>query len=205
MPSIRWFLGYFITFFFIGTQSLISAEFVKRDNAILVSGEISVGDLTKLKAKLREHGKLQINLNSPGGALIEALKIGRYIREIGLATHIPAGAECASACVTVFAGGLIRTAHDNSAIGIHMASAAFNQKLIDAMEGLIDEFGIEATPYLVALFEEWAASAMLQQVYFILESGVSLRLLEATTQVSHDDVYWMSKEDAISVNLVNFH
>ena len=73
------------------------------------------------------------------------------------------------------------------------------------MEAVISEYGTEATPYVVAMFEELAASAMLRQVYFILQAGVSLRLLEATTNVPHDEIFWMSIDDAISVNLINFY
>jgi hypothetical protein len=205
MSPIRWLLGTLLIYLICFASLSSAAEIERKNGYILLEGEIVEGDLNRLRARLLKYGNLGVALNSPGGSLGEALKIGSFIRTSGLATHIPKSATCASACVTIFAGGLIRTAHPDSNIGIHMASAVFNDRFVQGMEAVISEYGTEATPYVVAMFEELAASAMLRQVYFILQAGVSLRLLEATTSVPHDEIFWMSIDDAISVNLINFY
>lgn len=205
MSSVRWFLATFLVWIIISAQESLSAQFERQYESILLVGEIVEGDIDRLKSTLKRYGNLRIDLNSGGGSLGEALQLGAFIRSKGLATHIPKGATCASACVTIFAGGLMRTAHPKSRIGIHMASGVFNDPFIDAMDNVIREYGVKATPYIVAMFEESAAKAMLQQVYFILESGVSLTLLQAITLVPHDEIYWLSRNDAISVNLINYH
>ena len=205
MSPIRWLLGTLLICLICFASLSSAAEIERKNGYILLEGEIVEGDLNRLRARLLKYGNLGVSLNSPGGSLGEALKIGSFIRTAGLATHIPKSAVCASACVTIFAGGLIRTAHPDSNIGIHMASAVFNDSFVQGMEAVISEYGTEATPYVVAMFEELAASAMLRQVYFILQAGVSLRLLEATTSVPHDEIFWMSIDDAISVNLINFY
>ena len=205
MSSIRWFLGTLLIWFIVLTQASLAAQFERRGGNILLKGEIVEGDLYRLKASLKNYGNLRIELNSPGGSLNEALLIGAFIRSKGLATHIPYDATCASACVTIFAGGVIRTAHSSANIGIHMASAVFNDRFVKAMDEIIIKYGTEATPYVVAKFEEIAATDMLQQVYFILEAGVSLRLLAASASIPHDEIFWMTTEDAKSVNLINYH
>ena len=120
-------------------------------------------------------------MNSPGGSLGEALRIGEFIRSTGLATHVLNNATYASACVIVFGGGLIRTASPNAKIGVHMA------------------------PLVVAMFEKIAAVGMLAQVYFILKAGVSLKLLEATTTVPHHEIFWISTDQEKSVNPINYY
>lgn len=205
MSSVRWFLGALLICLTVSVQVSLAAQFERQDRSILLEGEIVEGDLDRLRSLLQKNGNLRIDLNSGGGSLGEALELGAFIRSNGLVTHIPKGATCASACVTIFAGGLIRTAHPNSSIGIHMASAVFNDAFVNAMDALIKQYGVEATPYIVSMFEEGAAAAMLKQVYFILEAGVSLTLLEATTLVPHNEVYWLSTDDAILVNLINYH
>ena len=204
MSSIRWILGTFLVWLTVFVQAGLAAQFERQGENIVLEGEITEGDLDRLKTMVKKYGNLRIDLNSAGGLLNEALKIGAFVRSAGLATHIPKDATCASACVTIFAGGLLRTAHSNTKIGIHMGSAAFNEKFVDAMDNVIKKYGTGATPYVVAMFEEGAAAAMLKQVYFILESGVSLKLLELTTLVPHNEIYWMSIDDAISVNLINY-
>ena len=146
-----------------------------------------------------------LDLNSPGGSLGEALRIGEFIRSTGLATHVLNNATYASACVIVFGGGLIRTASPNAKIGVHMASAVLNDRFVDAMDEIIVEHGVEATPLVVAMFEKIAAVGMLAQVYFILKAGVSLKLLEATTTVPHHEIFWISTDQEKSVNLINYY
>ena len=204
MSSIRWILGTFLVWLIVFVQAGLAAQFERQGENIVLEGEITEGDLDRLKTMVKKYGNLRIDLNSAGGLLNEALKIGAFVRSAGLATHIPKDATCASACVTIFAGGLLRTAHSNSKIGVHMGSAAFNERFVDAMDNVIKKYGTGATPYVVAMFEEGAATTMLKQVYFILKAGVSLKLLELTTLVPHNEIYWMSIDDAISVNLINY-
>tara|TARA_B110000967_G_scaffold159987_1_gene165771 strand:+ start:276 stop:644 length:369 start_codon:yes stop_codon:yes gene_type:complete len=122
-----------------------------------------------------------------------------------LATHVLNNATYASACVIVFGGGLIRTASPNAKIGVHMAFAVLNDRFVDAMDEIIVEHGVEATPLVVAMFEKIAAVGMLAQVYFILKAGVSLKLLEATTTVPHHEIFWISTDQEKSVNPINYY
>jgi hypothetical protein len=204
MPTIRRILGAFIIFStMLCGQIALAAELKQVGSTLLMSGRIEEGDADKVINLLQSNRRLQLHLDSNGGSVVEALEIGEALQRYGITTHLPNGSTCASACVTIFAGGVIRTAAYDAKIGIHMASGVFNEYYIDVTKDIIREYGVEATPYLTSLFEEMAASIMMKQVYFMLNSGVSLRLLEATTAVSHLEIYWMSREDAISVNLIN--
>lgn len=44
-------------------------------------------------------------LDSPGGSFLEGLKLARYFRDTGIATHVTASSTCESACALAFLGG----------------------------------------------------------------------------------------------------
>ena len=99
---------------------------------IYLKGEIKKGDFEKLRSALKEtiDPKISltrvINLDSPGGDVIEAMKMGRLINKLRISTKVatknPADRtsrkvpdhkstppnNCSSACFFVFVGGTIR-------------------------------------------------------------------------------------------------
>lgn len=87
---------------------------------ISASGTISVGDAAVLRGLLQTEGKRTVVvLNSDGGAVTEALKIGRDLRRNDVDTFIPSDAHCLSACILAFVGGAHRTVADTGALGSH--------------------------------------------------------------------------------------
>ena len=60
-----------------------------------------------------------VELNSPGGDVVEALGIGRAIYAHSAFTRVRQGQECVSACVFIFAAGAVRTPQPSAAIGVH--------------------------------------------------------------------------------------
>lgn len=96
------------------------------DGALAATGSIDAGAAQRLAAVLDAHGGAitTLFLDSPGGALDEALAMSRLVRERGLRTHVASGAVCASSCPLVMAGGTQRAAHEGAAIGLHQFYAA---------------------------------------------------------------------------------
>jgi len=96
-------------------------------NGVLVAeGSIDPGAAMRLANEIEARGEYvkSISLNSPGGALDDAMEMGRLIRERGVATVVADGALCASSCPLVLAGGLTRTVGSQAAIGVHQFYAA---------------------------------------------------------------------------------
>lgn len=91
-----------------------------------LTGMFDVGSADRVAAEVNAHGEYikTVALDSPGGAVAEALSIGALIRDKGYETSVAAGALCASSCPLVFAGGRERVATDKSAIGVHQIYAA---------------------------------------------------------------------------------
>ncbi|MFI0842691.1 hypothetical protein [Mesorhizobium sp. IMUNJ 23232] len=90
------------------------------------TGSIQPGTADRFAAEMDERGEYvkTVSLNSPGGALDDAMAMARLIRERGLDTEVADGALCASSCPLLMAGGKHRAAGDKAAIGVHQFYAA---------------------------------------------------------------------------------
>lgn len=89
-------------------------------------GSIEPGSAARFAAEMEARGEYvkTVSLNSPGGALDDAMAMARTVRELGIATLVADGALCASSCPLFFAGGKTRSAGEKAAIGVHQFYAA---------------------------------------------------------------------------------
>lgn len=98
---------------------------------IELRGEIVEGDANRLEelipeVKARTNSfysidlpRVRLYLESDGGNLIEAMKIGRLVRSEMIETVIDVDKSCSSACVFVFAAGVERTMLYGAELGLH--------------------------------------------------------------------------------------
>lgn len=91
---------------------------------ITATGEIQPGDDEKLHGLVAalpgNTVLLGIALSSPGGNLVEGIRLATTIRSTGLATG--ANGVCASACFLMFAAGAKKFVFEGARIGVHSAS-----------------------------------------------------------------------------------
>ena len=105
---------------------------------------------------------LWVTLNSPGGDVIEALRIGRLIRQKFMYTRVTSEAECASACVFVLQAGVLRVAAVGASVGVHrpkfdamyfanlipeQGRATYNTMVMDLRKYFIGEMGGSSTAF----------------------------------------------------------
>jgi hypothetical protein len=100
---------------------------------ISISGDIAEGDTDAFKAAVKianGAGKLvsSVRLNSPGGSLLEGMRLAEVIRFGKMATNVGQGATCASACFLIFAAGETKFANYTAQIGVHGASDQTGQE-----------------------------------------------------------------------------
>jgi len=94
-----------------------------------LTGSIDPGSFERVQAEIAARGEYvkSVSLNSPGGSVSDAVKIGALMVVGEYTTSVAPGALCASSCPLILAGGKVRTASKHSAIGVHqiyaMASA----------------------------------------------------------------------------------
>jgi TPR repeat protein len=89
---------------------------------LFVSGSFNAGDGARISAAINRFSPQLIVLHSQGGIVSEAIEVADLIHQRGLATYIPAGAECVSACVYVFSAGRQRIVRGE--LGVHQLQAA---------------------------------------------------------------------------------
>ncbi|WP_245409910.1 hypothetical protein [Pararhizobium haloflavum] len=96
------------------------------EGTMLLQGAIDPGAADRFEQEIAERGEYvaTIALDSPGGAVDDALAIGRLIRERGFGTRVESGALCASSCPIVLAGGIERTVNEEAVIGVHQVYGA---------------------------------------------------------------------------------
>lgn len=104
-------------------QSTQGAEINISGHRIHIEGEIRKGDAQRFSKfaefaiENREIPITIVHLNSPGGDLQEALKVGRIIRKLEFLTAVPLSASCMSSCVFILAAGVDKIREGR--VGIH--------------------------------------------------------------------------------------
>lgn len=127
-----------------------------------------------------------VRLNSPGGDIVAAMKMGEIIRQVGASTWVGPRSVCASACILILAGGIERSMFDDATLGLHRPYmpperfAAFSRS--------------QASETYKAM--EAAVSEYLQSM------GVSQRLFERMLTVPSTKIEWISEEDAKQLRLL---
>jgi hypothetical protein len=95
---------------------------------ILIRSEVRAGDFAAFqsaadhlarttRAKLHDVPFIQVALDSPGGDVLEAMRIGRVVHERFMLTKVLR--ECSSACVLILAAGATRIVGDHAHLGLH--------------------------------------------------------------------------------------
>lgn len=161
--------------------------------AVALDGTIGGGAIVELRDAIARYDlgpRDVLLLDSPGGDLGNAAVMGRMIRRHGLATRVGAlregrlePADCASACVALFAAGTSRVLPEGSRIGIHSFRS-------------LDDGG-----RTVAEVERSARATERREVAYFAEMGVAPELEESAARVSSDDIRWLTPEEAMGLKL----
>ena len=166
-----WLIG--ILFLVLSTNALRALEFKRHSadsaglNAIAATGRIEAGDSEKLRRYLKTlPGKpnTAIYLSSPGGSLIEGLKLGYLFKEMRIKTVVEGDRPnnlCASACALAFLGGHDsqgrpwRSSTTSSLLGYHQFYCGDGQQCRDeqAAVSVILRFGRDVAAPLEIFIE----------------------------------------------------
>jgi len=159
---------------------------------ILLDGYIDALAAQRLGAVVVQEGitEADVYFNSPGGSLIAGMEIGRLLRQRGYDTHVGKrttdiheliGGVCYSACPFAYAGGVRRYLERDSVLGVHRAENRVPLPDGSSFEKLVSQ---QATEYLLAM-------------------GVSPELFAIMSQVPHDEIRGLTREEAERLMLVN--
>lgn len=147
-------------------------------------GAIAPGDGARIVTTLLENRPAIVTLDSPGGSVMDALEIGRTLREIGAETRLAGAAVCFSACPYVFVGGTERTASDDARLGVHQHS-----------------FG-ESTVLPAFLAVEDIQRGQAEVLAHLDEMGIDLRLMGPALATPSDEIYILTVDELRTWKLV---
>jgi hypothetical protein len=158
---------------------------------LAMTGAITPGTAERFKAEIDRRGDYvkTVVLNSPGGAVEDALTMARLIREKGFDTEVEAKGLCASSCPLVFAGGVRRIAEKGAAIGVHQVFAVTPTNLVSLpREG--DGFA-----------EAQRVSAECQR--HLVAMGVDPRVWIHAMETPPERMFYFTPEELVSLKLAN--
>jgi hypothetical protein len=139
--------------------------------------ELGEGFADRTIAELRRRRAVGLVINSPGGSVYEARKLGRYLRIMGLRTATDQ--TCTSACIEVLAGGVERYVTPTAKLGIHQSRVP---RRLSSHEG----------------GQLYVADAFL----YLREMGIDPDVAIAAASVPNDKILLISLSDALETGLV---
>jgi hypothetical protein len=142
------------------------------DGTALVTGTIAPGDAARFADWLAGVAGVEaLRLHSPGGSVMDALGIGRALRDAGLATVMDPGDICFSACPYILSGGVSRTVTDDALVGVHQHYFGENTAL----------------PAFLAVEDIQRGQG--EVMAYLDEMGIDVRLMEHALTTPPEDIY----------------
>lgn len=176
---------------------------------LLAGGRIDAGLPERLEQAIDADPMIaEIWLRSRGGNARAGNEAGRIIRSYpGLATRVPAGWTCFSACNFIFVGGRPRFVDEGGVFMVHVFTHTRDRWIID--EAVID--GSEATTELIASIEQSSALLATEDNDFLIRMGISRDLLtdvvyQQQAVGSEQDPstrYCLTPEEVVRYNVMN--
>lgn len=176
-----------------------ATEPVKPESKVLViaiAGQISKKALESVRAVIGQvkgdpiPAGLIVLLDSPGGDGIAAMQIGRLLRKAN--AHVFVTGQCASACVFVLAGGVVRGAPAYT-VGIHRGRITMS----DANAKIIKEVDVNEDPAAQKILLDFERNA---SAYFA-EMGMPSDLFRAMQAHQLKGVYRFSGREVVFYGL----
>ncbi|MBC7781579.1 MAG: hypothetical protein H7125_15915 [Proteobacteria bacterium] len=171
-------------------------------------GMIARGDAQRFAQELQRAGKIEeILFDSGGGSEPDGLELGRLIRKAGLATRIPAGASCASACADAFRGGVARRIEKGGRYGIHMPTIAGNPQTVQKIAGIMEKAraqgSVESAQRLIFEIEQLSAQAAARWALYVMTMGASVRIVDSGAKFLASEMNWLTRDQLVDLNVVN--
>jgi ATP-dependent protease ClpP protease subunit len=156
-------------------------EFTKLDNGIMrMSGEITDTTLVRFIYEYTswEIPPLKFEISSNGGNVIEAMALGRFIRESRI--PVAASGDCLSACFFIYMGGVERSVNRGGRLGLHRPY--FNKNFYSNL----------TTSEAERVYEENAQ----RSISYLKEMGTPQESIERMFKTSSSSMFYLSPEES---------
>ena len=179
----------------------LAAEIVAEGDTISITGQIEQDDYAHFRDALTAKPQTRVViLNSPGGRLTPAITIGREIRARKIATVIPDGAFCSSACAMIWLGGIPRDIHGNGRLGFHSARREGQADCRKAKEGsglICDEPGNDLMISWLRETELYPTDSPGGAIAWVIVIAVGL-----IAGVAPGEMRWLDRAEAMKMGLI---
>jgi hypothetical protein len=145
------------------------------NRVLKVSGSID----QQLYAAIRNHDFDVLEINSSGGIIEYAMRVGRQLRH--QTKDVRVSGNCLSACVLVLSGGVYRDATSTARIGVHRFR------------------GVQTTEKDIEIGQQKSSDI----ITYLRDMGVEIDLFQAAAAVSSDDMSYLSRADMERWKLIN--
>jgi hypothetical protein len=146
-------------------------------DVLSIAGPIGFGLTARVDDALASFDNVRVvRLNSGGGRLAEAYRLGERIRDRGLSTHV--AEECSSACVIAFASGAKRLLGPEARIGLHEVS-------------------------FPGLAPRWSESERRKYIEFLKGQGVSAGFVNNAMRRGGEGMWYPSHDQLIDAGLAS--
>ncbi len=146
-------------------------------DVLSIAGPIGFGLTARVDDALASFDNVRVvRLNSGGGRLAEAYRLGERIRDRGLSTHV--AEECSSACVIAFASGAERLLGPEARIGLHEVS-------------------------FPGLAPRWSESERRKYIEFLKGQGVSAGFVNNAMRRGGEGMWYPSHDQLIDAGLAS--
>lgn len=152
--------------------------------AMRLRGAIAPGDGDRVAEELRTNAPALVLLDSPGGSVMDALALGRVIRDLGADTRLEGSAVCMSACPYMFAAGTDRKVDEAARLGVHQHS--FGESSI--------------LPAFLAVEDIQRGQA--EVLSYLDDMGVDLRIMGPAMATPAVEIYILSEDELRDWNVV---
>jgi membrane-bound ClpP family serine protease len=136
---------------------------------------------------------LIVLLNSPGGDGLAAVEIGRLLRQAR--AHIFVTDKCASACVFIFMGGVVRQA-PNGSLGIHQARITRIDPKTQKRINVDHQRDLKAKSRLQESDQQIRA--------YVQEMGILAQFSAAMNEIPADQMRWLSQAEGKNLGVIGF-
>lgn len=159
---------------------------------VFLQGYIDTGATARLERALdgQRVRSAVVYFDSPGGHVVEAMALGRMLRERRFATSVgvrspdgvlPRPGHCYSACPFAYAGGVRRSLGPGSVLGVHRAENIVPLPDETAFQNVVSN---QAADYLAKM-------------------GISEELVTIMSEVPHDTIRELTADETVRLGLVN--
>ena len=113
-----------------------AADISAHRQGVLIQGTIQKGDYARIVQFVRHpdnYGRFahSVFLDSPGGDLVETVRIAHLLEKSYAATHVDAGARCYSACFILWMSGVSRNVSQGATLGVHRILVKVDGEAVD--------------------------------------------------------------------------